>query len=188
MKKEPQIFTQINRKNEPVNLDILVSLEEEALSERLIRSYVKETLYESRVEFSGILKLMPDENVISQIKDLLTGLPPTAIPTREDKWHVTLVHQSILKPFRKELKQMAKEGLLPEPPEIIIDRVIDHRIEISPETEKQSWVVWIENQTELSSYVNQVMEIVGAPSNPEPTRVFHISIANLTGKPGDSVR
>jgi len=188
MKKEPQIFTTIDKQHVPVNNDTLISLEEEILTERLIRDYIKETLCESEIKFSGILKLMPSPSVLAEIESLIVSLPPEAMLIPQDKWHVTLVHQSILKPFRKELKQLAKEGLLPEPPDIIIDRAIDHRVEISPETEKQSWVVWIENQAELSSYVSQVMEIVGAPSNPEPTRVFHISVANLTGNTGDSVR
>ena len=31
------------------------------------------------------------------------------------------------------------------------------------------------------------MEGLGQPPNPEPDREFHISLANLTGKPGDSI-
>ena len=38
-------------------------------------------------------------------------------------------------------------------------------------------------------YVGKVMELLGSQNvNPEPERVFHISLANLTGKPEDSVR
>ena len=39
----------------------------------------------------------------------------------------------------------------------------------------------------MRSYVNQVMEMVGGEPNPEPNRRFHITLANLTGNPGDSV-
>jgi hypothetical protein len=49
-------------------------------------------------------------------------------------------------------------------------------------------VVWLENQDKMKDYVNQIMEMVGGPMDPEPGRRFHISLANLTGNPGDSVR
>ena len=37
--------------------------------------------------------------------------------------------------------------------------------------ERQSWVVWVKNQADMTAYVNQVMELVGGPRNPEPGRV-----------------
>jgi len=33
-----------------------------------------------------------------------------------------------------------------------------------------------------------VMELLGAEVNPEPNRIFHITLANLTGNAGDSVK
>ena len=46
-----------------------------------------------------------------------------------------------------------------------------------------------ENQDEMKTYVQDIMKLIGAPpGDPEPSRKFHISIANLTGKTGDSVR
>jgi len=146
-----------------------------------------------QVKFSGILKLMPTPDIVATVNGLLPQLQkkfPKAVPLPPDKWHVTLVHQSILKPFRKELKRLDKEGLLPAPPPISINPKVDHRIGVAPgsETDRQSWVLWIENQGELATYVNEVMELIGGQPNPEPNRVFHISIANLTGNPGDSVR
>ena len=145
---------------------------------------------EQEVKFSGILKLMPSPETLATIDALLAELPPEAVPLPSDKWHVTLIHQGILKPFRKELKRLDKAGMLPPPPSVNINPKVDHRVGIAPgsEMERQSWVVWVENQGPLATYVNEVMELVGGPHNPEPTRVFHISIANLTGNPGDSVR
>jgi len=156
----------------------------------LIREYIKELLIEQQVKFSGILKIMPSSEVIAQIGSLIQQLPLEAVPLPADKWHITLVHQGILKPFKKELKRLDKEGMLPPPPRVIINPQVDHRIGIAPglEMERQSWVVWIENQADMTAYVNEVMELVGGPHNPELTRIFHISIANLTGNPGDSVR
>jgi hypothetical protein len=190
MKKEPQIFTIIDDQNVPVSNNILDTLEQEEIREGIIREFVKELLTEQQVKFSGILKIMPSPEIISAIDSLLQTLPPEAVPMPADKWHVTLVHQGILKPFRKELKRLDKAGQLPPPPPVNIDPEVDHRVGIAPgmDMDRQSWVVWISNQGELAAYVNRVMELVGGPANPEPNRVFHISIANLTGNPGDSVR
>ena len=156
----------------------------------LLQEYIREILVESTVKFSGILKIMPDPSVITTIESLLSTLPPEAVPLPAERFHVTLIHQGILKPYRKQLKKLDKAGELPSPPPVIIDPKVDHRIGVSPgpEMERQSWVVWIKNQADMAAYVNQVMELIGGPQNPEPTRVFHISIANLTGNPGDSVR
>lgn len=189
MKREPQIFTIINDQNVPVSPAILDAVEED-ISESFLRVCVRELLMEQEVKFSGILKLMPSSDVISTIESLLSTLPPEAVPLPADKWHVTLVHQGILKPYRKELKKLDKAGMLPPPPPVSIDPKVDHRVGIAPgsEMDRQSWVLWVGNQGDMATYVNQVMDLVGGPHNPEPNRVFHISVANLTGNPGDSVR
>ena len=170
----------------------MASAEEDAAAAFLseLRIYIRSLLVEQEVKFAGILKLMPGPNVLTTIESLLPTLPPEAVPLPADRFHVTLIHQSILKPYRKQLKQLSKAGMLPPPPSVIIDPRIDHRIGIAPgpEMERQSWVVWVKNQGELANYVNEVMELVGGPINPEPGRVYHISLANLTGSPGDSVR
>ena len=189
MKKEPQIFTTINDQNVPVSPGVIDAVEED-VHESFLRACVRELLTEQEVKFSGILKLMPSSDVISTIESLLSTLPLDAVPLPADKWHVTLVHQGILKPYRKELKKLDKAGMLPPPPRVIIEPFISHRVGIAPGSDmaRKSWVVWVENQGELATYVNQVMDLVGGPHNPEPLRVFHISVANLTGNPGDSVR
>jgi len=153
-------------------------------------SLMESLLIEQKVKFSGILKIMPSPETLGIIDGLISELPPEAVVLPSDKWHVALVHQGILKPFRKELKRLDKAGMLPPPPPVHIDPQIEHRAGLAPglDVDRQSWVVWVENQGALATYVNEVMELVGGPPNPEPTRVFHISIANLTGNPGDSVR
>ena len=170
----------------------MLSAEEDAYATFLgeLRVYIRGLLTESEVKFAGILKLIPGPDVLAMIESLLSALPPEAVPLPADRFHVTLVHQSILKPYRKQLKQLSKAGMLPSPPSIVIDPHIDHRIGIAPGSEmgRQSWVVWVKNQGALANYVNEVMELVGGLTNPEPGRVYHISLANLTGNPGDSVR
>ena len=150
---------------------------------KYLRQYIRELLVEE-VKFSGILKVMPDVNVIASVLILADQLPPEAVMLPEDKFHVTLIHQSILKPYRKELKSMK----LPPAP---IARLIPEVEERPPEGDKRSWVVWLDDdsQREMKEYVQEVMQLLGAPAgDPEPDRRFHISIANLTGNPGDSVR
>jgi hypothetical protein len=168
----------------------LIALLKKRMNESSIRSYIRGLLMESTAKFSGILKVMPDPGIIATVESLLSTLPVEAIPLPSERFHVTLVHQSILKPYHKQLKQLDKAGALPPAPPVVIDPRIDHRIGVSPgpEMERQSWVVWIKNQADMTAYINQVMELVDGPRNPELGRIFHITVANLTGKPGDSVR
>ena len=154
---------------------------------KLLREYIRSLLIEQEVKFSGILKLMPSSEIVSSVSSLLQQLPPEAVPLPEDKFHVTLVHQSVLKPYKKQLKQLSKEGMFPSPPAAILDANIEERTD--EELDRKSWVVWVRNQAELKAYVQNVIQVVGGPpGDPEPSRRFHISIANLTGNPGDSVR
>ena len=51
------------------------------------------------------------------------------------------------------------------------------------------WAVRLTNQEEMREYVKNIMKMLGSPNtNPEPERVFHITLGNLTGNPHDSVR
>ena len=145
------------------------------------RKYLNE-----EVKFSGILKLMPDPEIISQAKSLIDTLPPEAVPLGDKRLHVTLAHQSVLKPFKKQLQAMTTTGELPPAPPVILSNEWEERVD--EELGRKSWVAWVENQDELRNYVNQIMELVGGPPDPEPARRFHISLANLTGNPGDSVK
>jgi tRNA nucleotidyltransferase/poly(A) polymerase len=165
------------------------SAESEAYSRMLdeIRVYIRELLIEQEVKFSGILKLMPSPEIVNNVSSLLQQLPPEAVPLPEDKFHVTLAHQSVLKPYKKQLKQLSKDGMLPPPPTVTLEGAVEERADEA--LDRKSWVVWVSNQDELKTYVQDVIQLVGGPpGDPEPSRRFHISIANLTGNPGDSVR
>ena len=140
----------------------------------------------NQVKFSGILKIMPSQDIIGQAQPLIASLPPEAVPLGDDRLHVTLIHQSILKPYRKMLKKMSKAGELPPAPAVVLEPQVEERVD--EELGRKSWVAWVKNQDDMKNYVNQIMEIVGGQPNPEPNRVFHISLANLTGNPGDSVK
>ena len=146
----------------------------------------KRYLKEEQVKFSGILKLMPDEGITQELRQISAQLPPEAVPLPEDKWHVTLAHQSVLKPYRKQLKAMGKADEIPPGPPPVLLSEIEERVDDA--LGRKSWVVWLENQDEMKTYINQIMEMVGGSPDPEPSRRFHVSLANLTGNPGDSVR
>ena len=138
-------------------------------------------LRESEVKYSGILKIKPNQIAISELEDLKAMLPEEANRLSEKDLHVTLVHQSILKPFQDQIKNI----VLPEPPQIDLDDEVFERT--SPG--KKSWAVRLVNQDEMREYVKHIMELLGSQNtNPEPERVFHVSLANLTGEPKDSVR
>jgi len=142
------------------------------------RKYLNE-----EAKFQEILKLVPEPDLVAKAKLLqqqVAEINPIMIPLSEDELHITLIHQKILEPHSEALKQLRlppldKPIILKEPPEKLT----------APG--KESWVAWVENQEVLKDYVNQVMELIGAPPNPEPGRVFHMSLANLTGNPRDSV-
>ena len=92
-----------------------------------------------------------------------------------------MLHQSILSPFKKQLERIE----LPQPPQVILDDEVWERDSLG----KKSWAVKLKNQDEMKDYIQKVMELLGSQNtNPEPERVFHISLANLTGNPRDSVR
>jgi hypothetical protein len=141
------------------------------------RSFLKE----SEAKYSGILKLKPNDNVVSELEALQPTLPEKAVRLSPKDFHVTLIHQSILKPFEKELENIE----LPPPPPILLgDKVFERSA-----PGKRSWAVKLINQDEMRDYVGHVMEMLGSSNlDPEPERRFHVSLANLTGNPGDSVR
>ena len=143
---------------------------------------------ESTVYYSGILKLKPNQKIIDDILLHINKLPDNAIYLGDKNMHVTLVHQSILKPFKKVIKQQM--SAFPPPPNIILSTSVIRRIGPSSNNNerRESWAIFLKNQLEMRQYVNDIMKMIGGPVDPEPDRAFHISIANLTGNPGDSVR
>ena len=50
------------------------------------------------------------------------------------------------------------------------------------DNDRISWYTTIRQQSEMRDYVTDLIQ-----SNPDPNRIYHVSILNKTGKPGDSV-
>jgi len=134
-----------------------------------------------QVSYQGILKISPSPDNISDLEAIQAFLPEEAIRLKSYDFHVTLIHQSILKPFQKMLQDIS----LPDAPSISLDDEIFERREPG----KKSWAVRLTNQEEMRDYIGEVMKLLGSSNtDPEPERVFHVSLANLTGNPQDSVR
>ena len=153
---------------------------------KLLLENWREYIAEAQVKFQGILKVVPDSDVIAQAKDMQAQIleqEPLMAPLPETKLHVTLIHQSVLKPFRKIMKNME----FPQPPNISLNPEIKMAVQGDGSTAVKSYFVEVNEQEELKNYVNEVMTILGADPNPEPNRVFHISLVNKTGSPSDSV-
>ena len=149
--------------------------------ENIWKQWKRFLLSENRVKYSGILMIKPTEMVLSELEALQAMLPESAKRLERKDLHLTLIHQSVLKPFRKKLKNMD----LPAPPMIILDDEVLERK--SPG--KKSWAVKVINQEEMREYVQTIMEMLGSDNtDPEPERRFHVTLANLTGDPRDSVR
>ena len=148
---------------------------------KLILESWRKFLAEEDVKYSGILKMGLPPEALSQVQAVQTMLPEEAIDLSEKDLHITLIHQDILKPFAEIIKNIE----LPEPPPVVIEDAVWERESMG----KKSWALRLENQEDYKDYVKQVMELLGSPNtSPEPERVFHISVANLTGNPYDSVR
>lgn len=138
-------------------------------------------IIESQTEFNGILMLKPNINTLSYLESIQAMLPEEAVRISLEDLHVTLLHQSVLKPFQDKIRDLT----MPEPPQIKIDNEVFERK--SPG--KKSWAVRLSNQDEIRQYVFNVLEMLGSNNlDPEPERRFHVSLANLTGNPKDSVR
>jgi hypothetical protein len=153
---------------------------------KLILENWRRYLTEEQAKYAGILMLMPDRDMIDELRLLSVSLPGEAVPLSDEDLHVTLLGYKALKPYRKALKAIRDGEGIPPGPSIILAAGVEERLDEA--SDKKSWVVWIENQQDMRDYVNQIMEMVGGPMDPEPDRRFHISIANLTGYPHDSVR
>ena len=137
-------------------------------------------------KYTGILKLVPSTETLEELRLLSETLPEEAVLLSDDNLHITLIHQSHLKPYRSVIKPLSEAGELPVPPKAILKKEWDEKL--NDDFGRQSWSVELVNQDVMRGYVNEVMTMIGGQPDPEPERVFHISLANLTGNPGDSVR
>ena len=159
-------------------------------------------------KFTGIIQVKPSDVLfLRDLQDKIVGLLPDQKPI--DKLHVTLLHQSIPKvvysksmfdqagfPLRgdKALKKFFKsqKGKDVLPPYLEFGE-----LGIVEQDGRTSTYIKIVNEEDMRRFLSFVFDQVGlnqdeilSASLGEPReagRIFHISLTNLTGSPGDSV-
>ena len=149
---------------------------------KLIMESWRGFLWEAETVYSGILKAVPNPTERAALLKLQGGIPE-GVPIPANALHVTLIHQSILKPYRDKVKALADKGSFPELPPLVWSPSIESR----EDGNKRSHVVYLEDQAAFKRWVLDLMELItGDRFDPEPNRRFHISLSNKTGKSGDS--
>ena len=156
------------------------------------------------VKSTGIVKLVPDESLRRQALDLQESIKdPEATPLQSDRLHITLLHQKARPEgvsggkWKKMLKNLPKfEGSIG----------LENEVVTIPSGDRKSWLIYVDNPTQaaLDEYIINALRGVGLDDpainalrekeagflgtrGDSPTRKYHISLANLTGNPGDSV-
>ena len=161
----------------------------------------------SQFEISGIGKIPPrfitiDPASFINADELATSLELT--PLAPEKFHVTLLHQSVggLKALDKQAKKFSKGKIDENPvlyPSTSLPEINTEGSQVvlvkdtHPKTGEERTTVRIvlrqELQAALSEWVAKFCELNSLERDAlELQRVYHISYANLTGLPGDSVR
>ena len=143
----------------------------------------------------GILLLHPNEQIKSQLIQLANKIKennPDAVPLQPDKMHLTLAHQNVFKDkeVAKKLKELIASGTL-EIPKIKLKELTNDDLKgrtAEDQPGRKSWRIELENQEDFKNFVNSIKKVVGSEVGEPQERVFHFSLANLTGNPGDSIR
>ena len=130
-----------------------------------------------QVEAESILKYYPSPREVKYIRSVRHKLimkNPDMKPIGDDKLHVTLAGGPGWKKISSEFK-----GIRFDNPDFQLEFEEPKKVESSG---KISWYMKVKQQRQLKDYVTDLLQ-----SDPDPKRVFHVSIANKTGKVGDSV-
>ena len=130
-----------------------------------------------QVEAESILKYYPSPREVKYIRSVrhkLIKKNPDMKPIGDDKLHVTLAGGPGWKKISSEFK-----GVRFDNPDFQLEFEDPKRVESSG---RVSWYMKVKQQRQLKDYVTDLLH-----KEPDPKRVFHVSIANKTGKVGDSV-
>ena len=130
------------------------------------------------VKVESILKWKLEGPVLKKIKLMRSQIlnkNEDAVALPDGDLHVTLASG----PGWKEIKRQAKAGDFDEP-EFKID--IEPTFKVMEQGGRKSWYVRMKDQRSWKEYVMDLLQ-----GTHDPRRVYHITIANLTGKTGDSI-
>jgi hypothetical protein len=128
-------------------------------------------------EVTGILKVKPEPSELLKLQQMVLEKFPDLKPLPQDKLHITMLHQKLAKPLAKVTLPPLDAALTFDPKEVYL---------VEREGKKSVFVVVNEKET-LKLYMANLGPSLGIELVTEPKRVFHVSLANLTGNPMDSV-
>jgi|TARA_Y100000034_G_scaffold22178_1_gene25563 hypothetical protein len=130
------------------------------------------------IKVESILKWTVEGSLLKKLKLIRSQVlskNPAAVAIPDKDLHVTLAAGPGWKKFKNQFKNIDFD----EP---------DFKMDIEPNFKsitkgpKESWYIKMKNQQEWKDYVTDLFQ-----ENIDPSRIFHVSLANLTGKVGDSV-
>ena len=152
------------------------------------------SIMRANIHFAGILKCK-NPKMVSAVNEVV--LPDGQIRLPDDKIHMTLVHQSLLKPkpIKAAMKDSMGRGMKVPWFDLVLEPVIREGWYRNPNDPSKdefrsglAFLVTPESQERLTSWSRQLLANIGVlPENFED-RTFHVSISNLTGNPGSSLR
>ncbi len=143
------------------------------------------TISDGEVGFSGILKVKSrDLEALAEMAEI----PENQIRLKPKHIHMTAIHQSLLKPVKAEVKRLVGGGAIKVPDFDIIVEEVQRTSNCEKFGSRSSTVFKVTppSQKKLSKWVEGLLRDLGVEDRED--RGFHISISNLTGNPGDSVR
>ena len=131
--------------------------------------------YNEEIKVESVLKLSLTGSVLASAQKLQKKISdPDSVLLSGKDLHITLASG----PWWKKEKNRIQ---LPIPePDFRID--FEDSIQKITQGKSTSWYVRIKQQKEIKQYVKDILGNV-----PNPKRVYHVSLANRTGKKGDSV-
>ena len=131
--------------------------------------------YNEEIKVESVLKLSLTGSVLASAQKLQKKISdPDSVLLSGKDLHITLASG----PWWKKEKNRIQ---LPIPePDFRID--FEDSIQKISQGNSTSWYVRIKQQKEMKQYVKDILGNV-----PNPDRVYHVSLANRTGKKGDSV-
>ncbi len=131
--------------------------------------------YNEEIKVESVLKLSLTGSVLASAQKLQKKISdPDSVLLSGKDLHITLAAGPAWKKEKNRIQ-------LPIPePDFRID--FEDSIQKITQGKSTSWYVRIKQQKEIKQYVKDILGNV-----PNPDRVYHVSLANRTGKKGDSV-
>jgi hypothetical protein len=126
-------------------------------------------------EHTGILKVKPNPTQIVEIQNKVLEKFPDLKPLPQDKLHVTMLHQQLAKPLKGAALPPLQTEITFNPSQIY---------SVERDGKKSVFAVVVEQEA-LKRYMEELAQQTNIQI--EPNRVYHVTVANLTGNVADSV-